>query len=162
MGWEQTAGGKTYPYTHKRSYDVGEQLYCDDQMDGEKIVTSTVYRPGDKLAYQYGSGRCTTWDFESRIDGFPPVAGFPYNQTDKVGDEYSKTFFDPSGKVPLYRLDVWFNGATPAQYHNTDDEATIVGGIKKITNYVPKIADKDRFTIPKEWDCKAQPSVMVV
>lgn len=104
--------------------------------DGDKIVTSTVYRPGDKLAYQYGSNGCTTWDFESKIDGFPPVDGFAFNLTDKTGDEYSKTFYDPTGKVALYRLDVWFQGSVPVLYHNTDDEAAIVGGVKKITNYV--------------------------
>mgnify|MGYP003960048345 CR=1 FL=1 len=87
-----------------------------------------------------------------------------YNRTDKVGDEFSKTFYDPSGKVALYRLDVWFSGSTPVQYHNTDDEVAIVGGLKHITHYAPKIADKDRFTIPKEWGCKskASPSLLVV
>ena len=123
--------------------------------DGDKIVTSTVYRPSEKLAYQYGPGGCTTWEFESRIDGFPPTAGFAYNLTDKVGDEYSKTFYDPKGKVVLYRLDVWFSGAVPVQYHNTADEGSTVGGLKRITEYKPKIEDKDRFTIPKEWGCKA-------
>merc|ERR1719262_1055539 len=156
ISWDQTAAGKTYSYTHKRSYDVAQQLYRDDQMDGDKIVTSTVYRPSDKLAYQYGQGGCVTWDFESRIDGFPPVDGFPYNLTDKVGDEFSKTFYDPTGKIPLYRLDVWFDGTTPVQYHNTDDEATIVGGLKHITDFKAKIEDKDRFTIPKEWNCKSK------
>merc|ERR1711988_2045734 len=75
ISWEASSAGKTYSYTHKRSYDIGQQLYRDDQMDGEKIVTSTIYRPSDKLAYQYGQGGCTTWDFESRIDGFPPTSG---------------------------------------------------------------------------------------
>merc|ERR1712196_734851 len=158
ISWSAVDGGKTYSYTHKRSYDVAQQLYRDDQMDGEKIVTSTVYRPGEKLAYQYGPGGCTTWAFESRIDGFPPVFGFPFNQTDKVGDEYSKTYYDPTGKVPLYRLDVWFQGTTPVQYHNTADEAAIVGGVKQISKYAPKIDDEKRFTIPKEWNCKVGPS----
>ena len=114
IDWDAEAAGKTYHYTHKRSYDLVNQVYRDDQMDGDKIVTSTVYRPGDKLAYQYGSNGCVTWDFESKIDGFPPVDGYAFNLTDKVVDEFSKTFYDPKGEKVLYRLDIWFVGGKPS------------------------------------------------
>merc|ERR1712216_138946 len=123
---------------------------------GGEIVTSTIYRPGDEKAFQYSAGVCTSWEFKSRIDGFPPTFGFGFNQTDKVGDEYSKTFYDPTGKFPLYRLDVWFKGEEPVQYHNTADEGSIVGGVKAVSKYNNTIKAKDRFDIPKEWGCKAE------
>jgi len=146
---------KPQTFEHNRWYDLENQLYRDDTIQGTEVTETIVERPGqDKRKYDWDKvrGLCTNSTFQSRIEGFVPV----YPGMDVAADTVQGVKATKYTKNLLqYNVSVWFSkgdskvaDGIPLQVYNSYDaeQKTHAQGITKITNFKAKV-EKDDFKL---------------
>lgn len=144
--------GKPQDFEHNRWYDLENQLYRDDTIQGNEVTETIVERPAqDKRKYDWDKvrGLCTNSTFESRIEGFVPVYPGMTEEADTVNGIKSTKY---TKNLLQYNVSVWFSkgdskvkDGIPLQVYNSYDEQrkTHKGGITSITKFEPKVTADD-------------------
>jgi hypothetical protein len=159
--WSMKAGGKVYDYLHHRFYDVGNQLYRDDEHRGSSVMSTVIENPGDGHAYSYDFQRdaCEMWNFTAKINGFPLVYPTLVHAGVQVVDGVKcDKFTNTNDPTRIYDYAVFFKQGTnvPVAVYNSDAaKQAIVGGMHHITNFDTNVPDKT-FDVKTEWSCTPQ------
>merc|ERR1719305_226513 len=157
--WTETvkSTGAVYTFAHHRAYDIGKQLYKDEELqNGKDLVQVTVERPAiDQKAYQADMMRsaCQNWTFTSLINGFVQTwADMELEKSEKfdgvVCDKWTKTL---GNATDPWTYSVWINqkSGIPVGVFNTDDAkgGAVDGGIKHIKDFSTLVGNHE-FDVP--------------
>merc|ERR1711924_22642 len=145
-------------FKHNRWYDLQNQIYRDDTLEGDEVTEVIVERPAqDQRKYDWDKVRhlCTNSTFTSKIEGF--ILSYPDMEEDVdtvdgvKSSKYTKNLLQ-------YNVSVWFSkgdskvaDGVPLQVYNSYDETqkTHKDGLTKISNFKGKV-DSDDFKLSEQ------------